>query len=737
MSRIPALGFCTLILLTTPAVYAQMDLSCQIPLPRSLSSESRLASFGDPDDDTVYFDAGAADLQFLTDQNATLTGGVVVRRGDKLVGADTAIYDAEARSLHMEGSVRFEDPGTEIVSKSAEFAYDTGQIRFESAEFLLAASNSRGEASLLQISRDGTLDLEQVSYTTCPPGSNAWLLLAGEVKLDTAAGVGTARNVKLKFQGIPILYTPYLSFPIGDARKSGILIPTVGSAGRSGNEIGLPYYWNIRENYDATFSPRFLTDRGFQLGTEFRYLTKRSDGKAIFDVLANDDQLNKSRRFSSLKHRTRFNNGWRSMIDFRKVSDTQYFEDLGGSLSLASVTHLNRNLQFDFFGEHWNLFGQVQEYQTLDETLVEADKPYRRLPQLLASANYPDQFLGLAFSFDSELVNFDRETGVTGWRFNAAPTIALPVEKSGWFIRPEITLQHTRYKLENRLPGEKNDPNRTIPTASVDIGMILERSLKRSKRLIQTIEPRLLYVHIPFRDQTALPVFDTINPDLNFVQLYRRNRFTGVDRVGDTDQLSLGITTRVLNVDSGKELFSATIGRLRSLSNQQVTLPGEIPVGRQQSDYIAELSFLLYDHLNFDLGHQWGPSGRGTTQSEARLQYRPQAGKVMNIAYRFRRQSIEQADVSWSWPLSKKWNFVGRYNYSLRDNEILERFIGIEYESCCWGLRVVSRRFLSTRGGERDSAFIVQLVLKGMGGIGTNADKMLGRGILGYSSELN
>lgn len=723
-------------LLAASAVYAQLDLACQIPLSRSLANESRLASFGDPDDDTLYFDVGAADVQFFADQNAVLTGGVVVQRGDKLIGADHANYDSESRSLHMEGNVRFEDPGTEIVSNSADFAYDTGQIRFESAEFRLAANNSRGKASLLQISQNGTLDLEQVSYTTCPPGSNAWLLLAGDVELDTAAGVGTARNVKLIFQGVPILYTPYLSFPLGDARKSGILTPTVGSAGRSGNEIGLPYYWNIRENYDATFSPRFLTNRGFQLGTEFRYLTKRSDGEATFDVLANDDLVNKSRRFSALKHRTRFNNGWRNLIDFRKVSDTRYFEDLGGSLSLASITHLNRNLQFDFFGDHWTLFGQVQEYQTLDETIAEADKPYRRLPQLRVSANYPDQFLGLNFSFDSELVNFDRNTGVTGWRFNAAPTIALAIEKSGWFVKPEVTLQHTRYDLEDRLPGEKNSPNRTVPIASIDTGMILERTLKRSRGLVQTIEPRLLYVHVPFRDQTALPVFDTISPDLNFVQLYQKNRFLGVDRVGDTDQLSLGITTRIMDIDSGKELFSATFGRIRNLSDQQVSLPGEPPLGRQQSDYIAELRFLLYDNLNFDIGHQWGPSGRGTTQSEARIQYRPQSNKVLNLAYRFRRESIEQVDVSWSWPLNKKWNFVGRYNFSLRDDEILERFIGIEYESCCWGLRIVSRRFLSTRGGERDSAFIVQLVLKGMGSIGTNASKMLGRDILGYASDL-
>ena len=716
---------------------AQENEICEAPLIRDLALDSRLGALGDADDETIQLEAGAVDAQLLPEPQASLTGGVLLRRGNLLAGADSANFDPDTRTLHLLGGVRYEDPATEIVSEAAEFAYDSGEIRFTGAEFLLGDSGSRGGASTLQISQAGTLNLDDVQYTTCPPGSNDWAIEAGDIDIDTNEGVGSARNVKLRFQGIPILYAPYLSFPVGNTRKSGVLTPTIGSAGRSGNEISVPYYWNIRDNADATITTRWLSDRGLQLSSEFRYLSRRSDGIATFEYLNDDDVTNTGRRMVELNHRTRFDSGWRGLIDFQDVSDSQYFEDLGGSLSLASTTHVNRNLSFDYFGEHWTLYGQVQEYQTLDETILPDDEPYRRLPQIRIAALYPQQFLGLDLGLTGEVVNFDRDTGVTGWRLDVAPRVELPIERPGWFVKPSVILEHTQYELSDTQPGAVTDPSRTLPIASFDTGLILERTMKRSENLVQTIEPRVLYVHVPFRDQTDLPVFDTILPDLNLVQLYRQNRFLGVDRVADMDQISVGVTSRILNVNTGEELVTATIGQSRFLSDQRVTLPG-IPLATQRSsDYIAEVSFLLYENLNFDVGHQWGSEGRGTTQSEARLQYRPERNKILNLAYRFRRDSLEQGDVSWSWPLSQRWNFVGRYNYSFREREPLEEFYGIEYESCCWGLRVVSRRYLSTRDGTRDNSFGLQLVLKGMTSVGTAADRLLERGILGYSADLN
>ncbi len=722
------------LLLAVTNAYGAEPLACKTSLAEPQASNSLLAT-GLLDDPTIIqLETGRLEAQLANVPSAIMTGGVVLRRGNKAARAESARFDPEQRALHLEGGVRYEDPGTQILSDSAEFGYKSGRIRFEGAEFSIGSSNSRGAADAIEINQDGRLTLTGVDYSTCPKESEDWLLQGDSIELDTNKGVATARGIKLRFKGIPILYAPYLSFPIGDARKSGVLTPEIGSAGRSGSEIRVPYYWNIAPNYDATLTPRLLTNRGLQLETKFRYLTERNAGIVTADYLRNDDILDIPRHQLRFEHRTLFGNGWRNQIDFREVSDSQYYEDLGGSLSISSITHLERSVRFDYYSESFSLFGQIQDYQTIDDDILPEDEPYRRVPQLLFAGQWPLP-LGLRFGITGEIVNFDRDVGVSGWRVNASPRLELPITRPSWFITPAIEFDYTRYDLNDALPGAQTDPTREIPIASLDTGMFLERTMSNPDR-IQTLEPRFLYVSIPFRDQDGLPVFDTIAPDINLVQLYRKNRFLGVDRIGDTEQLSAGITTRILDVSSGKELMSATIGQTRYYDDRLVTLDGVSTATSEVSDYIAQLRVLLLRNVNFDIGHQWGTGIGDATKSEARLQYRPASNKVLNLAYRFRRDSLEQGDVSWSWPVSERWNIVGRYNYSFRDREALEEFFGLEYESCCWGLRLVARRHISTRDGTRDSSFGLQLVLKGMTSVGTAADKLLERGILGYSANL-
>jgi len=722
-------------LLGLSLAHADDPLVCENTLGIRLSKDAEQATPLD-DPNAIQLEAGRVEAQLGAQPAASLSGGILLRRADKLAGADSARYDPETMSLYLTGNVRFEDPGTQIRSDSAEFEYDSGRIGFSGAEFWMGSNNSRGAADRLQISQDGLLQLDNVSYTTCPPGSNDWLLQARDIDLDSRSGTGTARGVKLRFQGIPILYAPYLSFPISDARKSGMLTPEVGSTSRGGTELIVPLYWNIAPNYDATFTPRLLTDRGLQLQTQFRYLTKVHDGVIDAEYLNNDSLTGESRSFVGVEHTSLFRNRVRGAVEFREVSDNQYFEDLGSSLSTSTITHLNRAVRFDYHTDNLSLFGQVQDYQTIDDAIAPADEPYRRLPQLLARGRWPGLWLGSTINLDGEVVRFDRDVGVTGWRFNLAPELQLPLTRPGFFFTPAVAVDYTSYDLSGTEPGQRNKPERVLPIASVDTGLILERLTNGSgRKRLQTIEPRLLYVHVPFEDQSDLPVFDTITPDLNLVQLFRKNRFLGVDRIADTDQLSIGITSRVLDVATGKELMSGTVGQIRYFNSSEVALPPATTFTDESSDYIAELRFLLLRNVNFDFGHQWGTRERGTTQSQARLQYRPAENRIINLAYRFRRDSLEQGDVSWSWPLSRTWNFVGRYNYSFRDEKPLEEFYGLEYESCCWGLRMVTRRYISTRDGTRDTTYGLQLVLKGMASVGTAADKLLERGILGYSAD--
>jgi LPS-assembly protein len=723
--------------LVLPYAHAAETASCYVPAePVALDSALTTINLDNPD--AIIFEVGELVAQLGEEPSASMTGGVLLRQGEKLAGADAAEYEPANQSLLLEGSVRYQDPDSNVQSERAEFSYGLGRIRFEGANFTISGNNARGAAEALEINQAGRLELDGVSYTTCPPDSNDWIIRAKDIDLDTREGVGTARGVSLRFQGVPILYSPYLSFPISDARKSGMLAPEIGTGGRSGNEIRVPLYWNIAPNYDATITPRLLTERGLQVGTQFRYLTNTMDGTLYGEYLASDTLFNDSRTMVDIEHRTMFTNGWRNNVDFREVSDSQYFEDLGGSLSISSITHLDRRISFDYHTDNLSVFGQVQDFQTIDEAILPVDEPYQRVPQLMVQGYWPDQWLGARLGIYGELVNFDRDVGVTGWRLNLAPSLELPISRSpGWFITPAITVDHTQYDLENTVPGQRTDPKRTVPIGSLDIGMVLERDLGGTmQNRVMTLEPRMLYVHVPFREQDDLPVFDTITPDLNLVSLYRTNRYLGVDRIADTDQVSVGMTSRILDSLSGRELVTATIGQTRYLSEGGVSLPGEPMFLDESSDYIAEVRFGLSQNLNFDFGHQWGTQDRGTTQSQARLQYRPASNKIFNLSYRFRRDSLEQGDVSWSWPIASQWNVVGRYKYSFRDEEALEEFLGIEYESCCWGVRLVSRRHISARDGTRDSSIGLQLVLKGLSSVGTAADKMLERGILGYSANL-
>jgi LPS-assembly protein len=731
----PSNQFASLFILLAFAPAHGQDMQCETGNVGDIVDRSLFGGLDADESGAIQFEAGNIEAQLGDSPTAKMTGGVIVKQGNRLAGADNASYDTERMALTLDGGVRYEDPNTQITSDSAEFSYSSGRIRFEGAEFRLSDGGARGAASALEINQEGRLELDDVSYTTCPPGSNDWAVRARDIDLDTEEGVGTARNVTLRFQGIPILYSPYFSFPIGDARKSGILTPEFGSSGRSGRALSIPYYFNIAPNYDATLTPRLLTDRGLQLNSEFRYLIDGHDGVFKFDYLPNDDEVGANRHLLDIKHRTVFDGAGRAIVDYRDASDSRYFEDLGGSLGISSITHLNRSLRYDYYASHLSMHAIFQEYQTIDESILPEDQPYRRVPQVLVRGYWPDSGPGLSYGFDGELVYFDRNVGVTGWRLDAAPRVDLAIRKPGWFITPSVTLEHTSYKLDNVAPGQRDDPTRTLPIASLDTGLILERAVRSSRGWIQTLEPRVLYIHIPHREQSQLPVFDTIVPDLNLVQLYRKNRFLSVDRIADTDQVSVGVTSRILNVSTGRELMTATIGQALYLSEQGVTLPGQSMPVSDSSDYIAEVRFLLYENWNFDLGYQWGTGDDGTAKSEARIQYRPQSNKILNLSYRFRRDSIEQGDVSLSWPVARSWNVVGRYNYSFRDSEALEEFIGIEYESCCWGLRLITRRYITTRDGTRDTSIGLQLVLKGMTSLGTKADRLLEHGILGYSRD--
>ncbi|MEM9171162.1 MAG: LPS assembly protein LptD [Pseudomonadota bacterium] len=687
------------------------------------------------DDVELSLESGSGSMTLAGD--VVLADGVSASRGDFSVSADNGVFKRQSNSLVLNGDITYQGAGANVLSQQAELSYAAGEVEFQDAEFSLGYGAARGAASLMRVNRNGVIDLGGVNYTTCPPDSDDWLVSADVIRLDTQSGFGTAKGLKLRFKGVPILYSPYLSFPISDQRKTGFLLPNIGQSARNGLDISVPWYWNIAPAYDATITPRILSNRGVQLTTQFRYLTGNSRGDMQIAYLPNDDEVNRDRTLLSWNNSTNIADRWRAFVDFTDISDGEYLEDLGGSLSSASVTHLDRTVGLRYVGPYWQAQLRATNYQTIDEAIGQDFLPYRILPGLTVQGQSQQLPLGIAARIDASYERFERQLGTTGNRLHIAPQISLPLRANSLYVEPALTWAFTNYRLDDSNTIEDRDQTRSLPIFSLDSGLKLERESGDQQRFLMTLEPRIRYVHIPFRDQSDLPVFDTIEPVASLEQLYRDNRFIGIDRIGDTDQVTLGITSRLLERSTGRALVTATIGQTRFLSTRAVSLPDRDALQGDTSDYIAELAVNVWGNWNIDIAQQWNTEDSEISKSEIRLQYLPGNNRVVNLAYRYRQDAIDQGDISFSWPIASRWNVVGRYNYSFREDTSLERFFGLEYESCCWGIRVVSRRYISRRDGTADTAIAIQLELKGLSSVGDPADRLLERGILGYRSRID
>jgi LPS-assembly protein len=663
---------------------------------------------------------------------SVLEGDVEVRTGDRYLGADRVQYDPVTGDMQAEGNVRFGDHRVEVSGTMATFDSTLGGGQFSDTIFKMKGADGRGKAEKIERVNEDVTVLEGVSYTACPEERDDWVLRAPWIELDRSTQVGVARKARVDFKGVPILYLPYLSFPLSTERKSGFLLPNIGVTERSGTDISVPYYLNLRPNIDMTLTPRYLSRRGLQLASEVRYLSPRSGGNLVLEYLPNDDELDSDRRLASLDHVTRFSESTDLTANIATVSDGNYFQDLGRSLSAASITHLERRVDLDWHDGPWRVLGRLQNFQTLDDEITRDERPYERVPQLLALGSWPDAFFGLHPELRTELVNFERNDGVTGQRLDLLPQLSMPLGTQGFRFTPSAALEHTRYALAGTAAGEPDELTRTAPIVTMDAHAVFERAAGKSQR-VQTLEPRARYTWIPLRAQDDFPVFDTGEPDFNLVQLFRDNRFTGTDRLGDADQLAVGVTSRLLDGATGEEYLTATVGELVYFEDRDVTLPDQAPATEDLSDLLAEVSLRVSERWNADIGYQWDPDSQLADKSAVRVQYRTPGRGVLNLGYRFRRAELEQTDVAFALPVGSRFDVVARWNYALDEKETLERFLGFEYRSCCWTVRLVTRRYVSTRSGDTETAIFAQLELKGLTAIGSPTDDLLEHGILGYS----
>ena len=682
----------------------------------------------------ITIDADDDDFRFDVNGNARLCGNVEMRQGERGIRTDCLEYNAATERFKLEGGVEYSDPAVRVRGGNGNYSPATG-AQIEGAEFEMIERSARGSATSLQIDGQNKVTLSGVSFTTCPADDVAWELRSKSIELDTNARQGTGRGTSVRFKDVPIFYMPYISFPLGPQRKSGFLFPEPGYSSRNGAEIPVPYYWNIRPNVDFLAKPVWYGRRGVDLGGELRYLTPRQRGWFDFNYLPSDDLRGIDRTFAHWRHVAELPGEWRFRIDATDVGDSAYFEDFALGPEGTSVPFTERLAEASYRDEHWNVRAQLQHFQTIDEELLEEQRPYARTPRILASGDWDAGLGGIEYGFDAEFVNFDRDIGVTGWRMDMAPRMGFDWSAPGFFVRPSAGFRYTQYSLDHTDPGAERSPTRSLPFASLDAGLVFERSSGSRGQRRMTLEPRALYLYTPFREQSELPLFDTGLPDLNLVQLYRTNRYVGADRVNDANQMAFGLTSRLFDSDSGAQYVAVSLGQTYYFERPRVVLPTETPSARDTSDFIAQLSLTAWKNWNFEAGLQWNSEDTRSERSQFRLQYRPGGDRVVNLAYRAQRDRLEQVDGSIAWPIGKKWNVFGRVVHSLRDESTLERFAGLEYKSCCWRVRAVARRFLSNSQGTQETGFQLQLELIGMASVGTDADAFLERSIRGYSPE--
>ncbi|WP_455198636.1 LPS-assembly protein LptD, partial [Kaarinaea lacus] len=523
-------------------------------------------------------------------------GKVVGRLGDQQISADSLDFDKDTEIAVASGNVRYEQDGQLYVGDHAEINIGKKTGNIYPAKFWITERHLRGSTDAIHIDSPTSTRLEGVFFTSCDEGNEDWVLRASSLKLDTENNEGIARHARINFMHIPIFYFPYLSFPL-EGRKTGFLVPSIGDSNHSGTEITIPYYWNIAPHRDATLRPRIMSRRGTLLEGEFRYLNPRNAGEIDLEYIKDDQVFGEDRSAVSFHHQGRPFTGWHTQVNYRSISDEDYLDDFSSELAKSSATHLDRQASIDYRGDYLRASLLVQAYQTVDEDIPDTARPYERLPQLRLGLREQQGPGGLVVGLDSELVQFNRKQGVIGRRLDIQPHVGWPLREAGAYFLPRLSYRYTRYQLERSDSGFDDSPSRSLPLFSVDSGLVMERELTGwGKAVSQTLEPRLFYLNVPYRDQDNLivdevgtdSVFDTSLPLFSMEQLFRENRFTGGDRVGDANQLTAALGTRFLDA-SGRELFAASVGRIFYFRDREVTLPGGQVETDDSSDWVGEL----------------------------------------------------------------------------------------------------------------------------------------------------
>lgn len=676
------------------------------------------------------------------DNQIEATGNAILRQDGQSVSADRLLYQQSTHEVDAQGSVVLKQNNSSVSGPRLLFNMDSGVGTMEQPQFILNENGARGSADVLRIQDREHFSMDKATYTTCPAGNQDWYLNVDKLDIDRERQIGTARGASLDFKGVPILYSPWMDFALNNQSKSGFLSPIYGATSTGGNELTVPYFWSIASNFDATIAPRYMAKRGLMLNNEFRYLEPGYAGVVEADVLPNDAIAQRSREFYSLTHFQTLTENLTGYVNASHVSDDAYFVDLSNSVTVTSQVTLLQEAGMNYAARGWTSNLRVQQFQTLQDPIAPIIPPYARMPQLTVGTQ--QYYFGANVAFAGEYVDYTHPTLVNGSRFILNPSVSYPlVRDSAFYVTPKMALHGTYYQLGANNVNALPNASRVLPMFSVDSGVAFERETNWfSGDYLQSLEPRAYYVYVPYRNQSALPNFDSALADFNFTQIFTENRFSGSDRIGDANQITLAATSRLTDQNTGAERLKLMLGERFSFITPQVDLPPSAttttaPAAQATNIGRSDILLAASGHVNkawsLDSEIQYDPN-----QSQAQLynftsQFHPEAGKVLNFGYRFERDTLRQIDLSTQWPLSRQWRMLGRWNYSIQDGQILEAIAGLEYTQSCWALRFVAQRF-ATATLQTNTSFFIQLDLSELVRVGSDPLGVLKQSIPGYTN---
>lgn len=696
---------------------------------------------------TGVVDIEADDVKIAGQQSAHFLGDVNINTNAMRLSAQSALIDKSQGILQALGPLEYQNAASVITSERLTADLNNATLELIGADYQFTNQQGHGGAKKLKITED-TLHLGDASFTTCPEKTPAWSIEASDIILSQQAGWGKTYNAVLKVFDAPVLYLPYFTFPINNKRKTGFLAPEFTSSNRYGAEIVTPYYLNLAPNYDATLTPRYMSNKGLQLQTEFRYLTDTSQGLVGLEYLASDkSEPNLDKRYLfHWQQQSYYGESWRASVDITNVSDDNYLTDLGSPYAIATDTQLARTGSLSYLGERWNTQISLHDFKVLGDHLT----PYQALPHIRVAQHTPYQVSWFDVTLDGELSHFrnPERTIDAATRLHLAPKISFSENRYAWSFLSELSLLHTLYRQEGNLTNTqyKKDVSRTLPKLRLYGQLNFERETQwLVDQGTQTLEPRLQYLYVPNKAQNHIGLYDTTKLQDDFFGLFREQRFSGVDRIASANQFTLGATTRIFNKQN-EELFNFSVGQIFYLSDS--AKPTEQNIGAD-ANYNALLAAetMVHWHRRWYLsgGVQYDMDGKQMIQSHVTLDYKGDNKQLVQLNHRYANavsgNTIEQVGLFTSLPINKNWQFVGSYHRDIQAGRSVEVFSGIQYESCCWAVRVVARRQIETDLNQLanpdqakfDSGIGIKFILKGLGGKSSyDAQELLQQGIFGY-----